>query len=174
MNKTFAVFSFVAMAALAACGGGGTSMSGGNPVPSPLPSNTAPPQGNLAAQETVGGSAAWVDPASHKTLYYLDVDTATGGTCVAGCISIWPPFVPTSGSSPSGNMTIVTRSDGTGQQWAYQSHPLYTYTGDTGGDENHGDDIPGFGGHWHVARPAAIATPPPGGTPPPPCNGPYC
>jgi predicted lipoprotein with Yx(FWY)xxD motif len=51
-------------------------------------------------------------------------------------------------------MTIITRSDGQGQQWAYQGHPLYRYAGDSGSDQMNGDLIPDFGGHWHVARPS--------------------
>lgn len=117
---------------------------------------------------------AWVDPTSHKTLYFLDVDTATGGTCTGGCLSIWPVFTPSSGAQGSGNMSIITRSDGTGKQWAYQGHPLYTFTGDSGADEAHGDNFPDFGGHWHVARPAASTTPSPGASSTPPCSGPYC
>lgn len=163
-----------AAATLAACGGGGGSTAGAIPpaaTPTPVPSTG--PQGNLAAQEAVAGSTAWVDPSSHRTLYFLDVDTATGGTCVSSCLSVWPVFAPTAGAQASGNMTIITRSDGTGKQWAYQGHPLYTFSGDSGADQANGDNFPDFGGHWHVARPNSSATPAPGTTPTP-CNGAYC
>ncbi len=171
--KTFiATGAFIFTIALAACGGGGGTSGGTNPIPRPTAS--AAPQGNLPASETVAGSAAWVDPGSHKTLYFLDVDTATGGTCTGACLSIWPVFAPSSGAQGNGNMTIVTRSDGTGNQWAYQTHPLYTFSGDSGADLANGDNFPDFGGHWHVARPAVSTTAPPGGGTPPPCSGPYC
>ena len=173
MRKWFAVFTFLAAGALAACGGGGGTSSGGS-VPPPPPKSTATPapQGNLPLGETVKGSMAWVDPSTHRTLYFLDVDTATGGTCVAQCLSIWPVFAPSASAVANGNMTIITRSDGTGKQWAYQGHPLYTFTGDTGADQANGDNFPDFGGHWHVARPAS-ATPAPGSSNPP-CSGVYC
>lgn len=170
MNMRIAVSAFVAAAVLAACGGGGSG-GGGTTVPQPPP--TQAPQGNLPLSEAVAGTTAWVNPASHMTLYFLDVDTATGGTCTGQCLSIWPVFAPVAGSADNGNMTIITRSDGTGQQWAYQGHPLYTFTGDSGPDQANGDNFPDFGGHWHVARPTA-ATPPPGGSTPPPCRGAYC
>lgn len=177
MQKWLAIFTFIAAGTLAACGGGGTSGGGGLNVNPPggggTPAPTAAPQGNLALQETVGGGMAWVDPSSHRTLYFLDVDTATGGTCTGQCLSIWPVFVPSANASASGNMTIITRSDGTGKQWAYQGHPLYTFTGDSGPDQANGDNFPDFGGHWHVARPAAAATPAPGSSNPP-CTGVYC
>jgi predicted lipoprotein with Yx(FWY)xxD motif len=187
MNQRFLAFCGVAAIALAACGGGGTSSTPGaapvtpitptaTPVPgatpTPTPVATAAPQGNLPLSEAVGGSPAFVDPASHKTLYFLDVDTATGGTCTAACLSVWPVFTPTAGATAAGNVAIVTRSDGTGQQWTYQGHPLYTFSGDSGADQVNGDNFPDFGGHWHVTRPAA-ATAPPVGTPQP-CQGPYC
>ncbi|HEY0615549.1 MAG TPA: hypothetical protein VGC96_12940 [Candidatus Elarobacter sp.] len=172
MTKRLAIYAFVTAAALAACGGGGSS--GGAAAPQP-PAPTATPAGNLPLSEAVSvGGPAWVNPSSHRTLYWLDVDTATGATCTGQCLGVWPVFTPVAGSVATDNMTIITRSDGTGQQWAYQGHPLYTYAGDTGADQVNGDNFPDFGGFWHVARPsAATPTPPPGGGTPPPCHG-YC
>ena len=123
------------------------------------------PNGNAPVAETVPGGTGFVHPESHKTLYYLDVDTATGGTCTAGCLSAWPVLAPTSGAQPTVDMTLTTRSDGTGQQWAYQGHPLYNFASDSGPDQANGDNIPDFGGHWHVARPAGAPTPIPTATP---------
>ena len=174
MNRRLAYFVLSA-ALLAACGGGSGGSAPGTgaptvPAPTPTPAGGSPSaSSNLAVQDTVTGNLAWVNPSTHRTLYYLDVDTATGGTCTAGCLSIWPPFAPSAGATGNANMTIVTRSDGTGQQWAYEGHPLYTYAGDSGPDQANGDDFPEFGGFWHVARPVASATPPPGQI----CNG-YC
>jgi predicted lipoprotein with Yx(FWY)xxD motif len=137
-----------------------------------VPATPAPQSGNLPRSETVAGSAAWVDPTSHKTLYFLDVDTATGGTCTGACLSIWPVFAPSANAQAQGNITIFNRSDGTGKQFAYQGHPLYTFSGDSGADQANGDNFPDFGGHWHVARPnASSATPAPGGGG---CTGIYC
>ena len=176
MHRRLVYLAASAALTLAACGGGGggsaTPAGGGGVTPTQQPAA----QGNLPLSENVAGSAAWVNPSSHKTLYFLDVDTATGGTCTQaanGCLSIWPAFVPSSGSTASQNMTIITRSDGTGQQWAYQAHPLYTYAGDNGPDQANGDNLPDFGGHWHVARPASNGGPTTGPSTPP-CTGPYC
>ncbi|HEX3549886.1 MAG TPA: hypothetical protein VHT53_05890 [Candidatus Elarobacter sp.] len=173
MNRRLVYFALSAVL-LAACGGGGSS-GGATPVTGGGGSSTSS-QSNLPVQDNVAGGAAWVEPSSHKTLYFLDVDTATGGTCTqaaSGCLSLWPPFTPIAGSVSTQDVTIITRSDGTGQQWAYQTHPLYTYAGDNGPDQANGDNFPDFGGHWHVARPSASTapTPPAGG---PPCSGAYC
>jgi predicted lipoprotein with Yx(FWY)xxD motif len=181
MHKRFIISLLVTAAMLAACGGGGSSGPAPGapapplvtPVPTAVPTATPAPAGNLPASDTVGGAPAWVDPSSHHTLYYLDVDTATGGTCTAACLGLWPVFVPSAGAVGTGNMTIITRSDGTGQQWAYQGRPLYRYAGDSTADQANGDGIPDFGGHWHVARTVA-ATAPPGGQTPPPCSNIYC
>ncbi|HEV7179700.1 MAG TPA: hypothetical protein VGN11_07505, partial [Candidatus Baltobacteraceae bacterium] len=132
MKKRFAILLLALAAALAACGGGGSGGGGTNPIPQPTATATIAPQGNLPLAESVSGSMAWVEPSSHKTLYFLDVDTATGATCTGSCLSIWPVFAPVSGAKASGNLSIITRSDGTGSQWAYLGHPLYTFSGDTG------------------------------------------
>jgi predicted lipoprotein with Yx(FWY)xxD motif len=171
MRNNLAAFLFLTAATLVACGGGGTS--GGGIAPA-APTATPAPQGNLAKEATVGGSTAWVDPVSNKTLYFLDVDTPAGGTCTGACLSVWPVFVPSANAQPSGNMTIITRSDGTGQQWAYQGHPLYTFSGDTGPDQGNGDNYPDFGGFWHVARPNSTTSTPAPGSSSPPCVGAYC
>ncbi len=171
MINRLGVLAFACGVALAACGGGGSTSGGGGTVTPPAPTNSPAPAGNLPLSENVSTGAGWVNPSSHKTLYFLDVDTAAAQLCTSGCLAIWPVFAPVAGSVSTDNMTIVTRSDGTGQQWAYQGHPLYMYTGDTGADQANGEGIPDFGGHWHVARPAgSTATPPPGD---PGCHG-YC
>ena len=170
MIKRFGIVAFACAIALAACGGGGsTSGGGGGPV---LPVATNPPAaGNLPLSEQVSTAPGWVNPSSHRTLYFLTVDTATTQLCTGGCLNIWPPFVPAAGSVNTDNMTIITRSDGTGQQWAYQGQPLYMYSGDTGPDQFNGEGIPDFGGTWHVARPASAT----GGNPtPPPGDGGVC
>jgi len=203
MNTRLGILFLATAVTLAACGGGGSSSGGGNnPIPTTAPSTaptsapttapthapttppttaptspptTAPqPKGNIPIQDpNIGGSAAFVDPATHHTLYWLDNDGPNGVVCTtaAGCTPIWPPMTASAGSAGTGNMTVVTRSDGT-KQWAYQGHPLYHYVGDSGADQNNGNLIPepGTSDIWHTARPAA-ASPSPTGQP---CMGPYC
>jgi predicted lipoprotein with Yx(FWY)xxD motif len=146
--------ALVAALALAACGGGGagTGVAGGGPYGGPPP--TTPPQSNVPIQQTVAGKPAFVNPGNHHTLYFLDVDTPTGGKCTGGCLTVWIPIAPSSGSQAQNGFTIVTRSDGTGMQWDYKNHPLYMYAGDSGPDQANGNGIPFAGGHWHVARPS--------------------
>jgi predicted lipoprotein with Yx(FWY)xxD motif len=185
MRTPFVSALVVSAALLSACSGGGsTTTTGGARTtsagygyvmppaapPPPAPPTIPPTQPNLPLLQMVARAPAWVDPATHKTMYFLDVDTPLGRTCTAACLTLWPVFIPTPVSQPTGRMSIIIRFDHTSRQWAYQGHPLYTFAGDPGPDLANGDNFPEFGGHWHVARPVP-ATPTPGGTPPPPCVG---
>jgi predicted lipoprotein with Yx(FWY)xxD motif len=163
MHNRLAMAALAAATSLAACGGGGTSGNGYTPVtittPAPAPSTaptTAPtsaptstPQGksNIPIQDMVAGAPAFVNPANHHTLYWVDGDTPPGAACSGSCTSEWPVLVPTSGSQPQGNLTIVTRTDGT-QQWSYNGHALYEFAFDSGPDQGNG-----VYGPWHMARP---------------------
>jgi predicted lipoprotein with Yx(FWY)xxD motif len=152
-KSSLGLSGFVAIVALAACGGGAGGASGGGLYGGPPA--TSPPQehSNLPITQSVLGEAAFVNPANNRTLYFLDVDTPTGGKCTGGCLSIWLPLVPNRSAKAQGGFTIVARSDGTGMQWDYKNHPLYNYAGDNGPDQANGNGIPFAGGHWHVARP---------------------
>jgi predicted lipoprotein with Yx(FWY)xxD motif len=123
--------------------------------------------GNKPLTESAGGAAAFVRPDNHKTLYYLDVDSASKQMCTGGCLSTWPALAPIPNSSPTADLTIVQRSDGGGKQWTNQGRPLYEFAGDGGPNQANGDGIPDLGGHWHIARPAGTAPPPPQPTEPP-------
>ena len=163
MRERLAILVFATAVVMAGCGGGG-STGGGAPIPNPTATPpTVTTQGNIPVAQPVGASMGFVNPANNKTLYFLDVDTATGATCTGACVGVWPVMTPTAGSTAVANMTLATRSDGTGQQWSFEGQPLYNYTGDNGPNQTNGEGVPDFGGHWHVARPNASATPPPNG-----------
>ncbi|HZZ00522.1 MAG TPA: hypothetical protein VFE36_13210 [Candidatus Baltobacteraceae bacterium] len=107
----------------------------------------------MPVQQAIAGQTGFANPGNSYTLYFLSNDTPTGGTCTGSCLSIWKVIAPSGGAQAQGAFTIITRSDGTGMQWAYKSHPLYMYAGDTGPDQSNGEGIAFAGGHWHVARP---------------------
>ncbi len=142
--------------ALAACGGGGSgggAMGGGGIYGGAPPTSPPKQQSNAPIRQAVAGKAAFVNPSNNHTLYFLDVDTPTGGECTGGCLLIWFPLVPGRGSHAEDGFTIVNRSDGTSMQWDYKDQPLYNYSGDNGPDQTNGNGIPFAGGHWHIARP---------------------
>lgn len=173
MYNWYAAAILTAGISLVGCGGGGSGLGGGS-YSAPVASTPQPSTGNIPLQQTVAGSAAWVDSTTQRTLYFLDVDTATGSACTGSCLALWPFLVANSGAQPQGNFTVITRSDGGGQQWAYQGHPVYMYAGDSGPDQSNGDGIPQSGGHWHVARPASSGNNSGGGSGSGGCSGPYC
>lgn len=80
------------------------------------------------------------------TLYTFDEDTRGSSNCYGACAVTWPPYLANSHSTPNGNMSVITRTDGR-LQWAENGKPLYTYV-----DDRKPGDINGNGlrNTWHV------------------------
>jgi predicted lipoprotein with Yx(FWY)xxD motif len=70
----------------------------------------------------------WVRPgdAQGRTLFVFEKDVAGMSNCVAECADEFPPLRASPGAKAFGDWSLVRREDG-GRQWAYQSHPLYTW-----------------------------------------------
>ncbi len=68
--------------------------------------------------------------------------------CNGPCATNWPPLMAPADAKPSGGWSVVTRDDGS-KQWAYKSHPLYTWVKDTKPGDTTGDAV---GNVWHTAR----------------------
>jgi predicted lipoprotein with Yx(FWY)xxD motif len=83
------------------------------------------------------------------TLYTFDKDADGKSACNGPCATNWPPLMAQAGAKASGDWSVVTRDDGS-KQWAYKSHPLYTWAKDTKPGDTTGD---GVGNVWHTARP---------------------
>jgi predicted lipoprotein with Yx(FWY)xxD motif len=142
--------------AVAACGGGSKSTSGGTTTSSSTsaPAAAAKPTVAVAPNAKLGSILA---DSSGRTLYVFDRDTAGKIACTSGCVGVWPPLLLTAGTStptPGAGVTValasVQRPDG-GMQVTSGGRPLYVYSGDLAPGDANGD---GFGGIWHVARPA--------------------
>jgi predicted lipoprotein with Yx(FWY)xxD motif len=71
----------------------------------------------------------WLRPgdAQGRTLFTYDKDGAGVSNCVASCAQEFTPQLATAHAKPSGDWSLVRRTDG-GHQWAYQSHPLYSWS----------------------------------------------
>jgi predicted lipoprotein with Yx(FWY)xxD motif len=152
------VASFVAAALLSACSGSKTSSVTPAVYTTPPAVASATSASNTPVEQQVAGSYAWVNPTTSHTLYYLSNDTAYGGGCTGTCLQKWPPLYANAYAAPSGNFAIITRSDGTGKQWAYYGHPLYNFSGDTGPDQANGNGLAYNGGTWYIARPTTTAS----------------
>ena len=88
---------------------------------------------------------------SGMTLYTFDRDAAGSGksVCNGPCATNWPPLMAAAYASASGDWTVVTRDDGSGQ-WAYKGKPLYYWSKDQKPGDRTGD---GFNNAWRLARP---------------------
>jgi predicted lipoprotein with Yx(FWY)xxD motif len=98
---------------------------------------------------TVGGVRVLTNSRGF-TLYWFGPDTPAESKCSASCAGYWPP-VPGPASAAvgiPGRFRTITRSDGSVQA-TYNGHPLYTYIGDSGPGQAHGNNINLNGGLWH-------------------------
>ena len=88
---------------------------------------------------------------SGMTLYTFDNDTAGSGksACNGPCAGLWPPVMAEADAKPEGDMTLVTRDDGTKQR-AYKGKPVYLYKSDMKAGDMTGDN---FKNVWHVIKP---------------------
>ena len=112
--------------------------------------STPPVAAGALKTATINGSTVLTN-AKGLTLYWFAPDTRTTSKCYGSCATYWPP-VPghaTAGPGVTGTLGTITRTDGTTQA-TYDGHPLYTYVGDTGPGQAHGNNLNLNGGLWHV------------------------
>jgi predicted lipoprotein with Yx(FWY)xxD motif len=83
---------------------------------------------------------------------------------MTGCATAWPAVAPpasgspTAGSGVSGQLTVITASDGS-KEVAYNGWPLHTFQGDGNAPGmTNGNGIQSFGGTWHVVTPTLAAS----------------
>jgi predicted lipoprotein with Yx(FWY)xxD motif len=97
------------------------------------------------------GGATVLTNAAGRTLYWFAPDTSTKSVCNGSCAVYWPPVrgpLKAAAGLP-GQLSTIKRADGTTQE-TYDGHPLYTYVGDSGPGQEHGNNLNLNGGLWHV------------------------
>jgi predicted lipoprotein with Yx(FWY)xxD motif len=162
LGRFLAPVALVALGAgLAACGSKSTPPA--SSVPSSTPSST-PPSSTASSVPPSSASAVAVKIESSKygkvlatgtgrTLYILSSDTPTKSACTGGCLSFWPPLlvtkVPKFGPGLSATHFGQFKRP-SGHQLTYYGHQLYTFSGDKGPGQTHGEGIKSFGGTWTV------------------------
>lgn len=146
-----------AAVAVAACGSSG---SGSTPASS-VPASHAAASGATVKTASVMGATVLTNSKGF-TLYWFVPDTSTTSKCNGSCAALWPPVKGpvTAGSGVTGKLGTITRSDGSTQA-TYNGHPLYTYTGDTGPGQDHGNGINSSGGVWHEVTVSGAVAPAP-------------
>ena len=145
-SLVIALSIFIAMF-IAACGSSTTT--GGTPYGSG--SSTVI---QTATVNVNGQSEMVLTDAQGMTLYYYTVDSATQPTCSSSCAQIWHPLLFTGSGEPSSSTPLAgklgVQMDANGTQIEYNSHPLYTFSGDTAPGQTNGD---GLFGMWFIATP---------------------
>jgi len=95
-----------------------------------------------------GGAGHYFLDARGFTVYTYAQDTTPGkSVCNGECAKAWPPLVAPANAVAVGEFTPVARDDAS-WQWAWQGHPLYTYSKDAAPGETLGDRV---GNAWSVA-----------------------
>jgi predicted lipoprotein with Yx(FWY)xxD motif len=102
--------------------------------------------GPLKVQMTSAGNVL-ADPHG-MTLYTFDKDMPGKSNCDGPCAKLWPPVTAAADAKPVGDLTIITRSDGS-RQWADDGKPLYTFVKDTKPGDVTGND---FKKIWHIVK----------------------
>lgn len=137
---------------LAACGGGGSSVSSPGTT-AKTPSTTAKAtSGTVNVADSKLGKIL-VD-ANGRTLYAFDHDTPTTSACTTanGCAGLWPPLMASSPAAGSGVTASMLSVLAGGSQVVYNGHPLYTFAQDTAPGDVKGQNF--AGNIWHVVSPA--------------------
>jgi predicted lipoprotein with Yx(FWY)xxD motif len=103
-----------------------------------------------------------------RTLYILTVEKGAKLKCTGSCLAHWIPVTVKSsvtsvslGANVKGKIGFVARSAGT-KQVTFNSYPLYTFAGDSGPRQTHGEGAAFDGGKWYVVKASsssASATP---------------
>lgn len=103
-----------------------------------------------------GVGTVLVDSAG-RTLYLYKPDAQKSPTCTGSCASLWPPLDTTGSAKGSGGVKsslLGTVKAGGKTQVTYDHWPLYTYKGDSGAGQAHGE---GKFGKWYAINPAGKA-----------------
>jgi predicted lipoprotein with Yx(FWY)xxD motif len=99
---------------------------------------------------------------SGHTLYELSTEAHGKIHCrvAGGCVAAWPPLQITRGQKVGigagikGKVGTISRSSTT-LQVTFNGYPVYTFSGDSGKAQTHGENIEAFGGLWDMLRPSA-------------------
>jgi len=116
-----------------------------------------PPAAAAGASVTVKtariGGVTVLTNAGGLTLYWFAPDTPAASRCTGSCAAYWPPVTgsPKAGPGVTGTLGTIHRPGGA-VQVTYDGHPLYTYVGDSGPGQAHGNNLNLNGGLWYEVR----------------------
>jgi len=135
----------------AACSGGSsaTTTTAGSRTTGSGPASIA----TVRTAAMTGVGTVLVD-GSGRTLYLFEPDNRAAPTCSGSCSSAWPPLkatgTPTAGGGARSSLLGTVRNPDGQLQVTYDHWPLYTFAGDAGAGQVHGQGVNSFGGPWWV------------------------
>lgn len=123
---------------------------------------TAGASSPLVKKANVTSYPAVLETSASRTLYVLSTERGAKLKCkTTGCLKTWVPLEVRStvrsvavGGGVKGKIAFVRRS-ASEKQVTFNSYPLYTYVGDTGPNQTHGQAVVADGGTWHLVHAAA-------------------
>lgn len=139
---------------LVACGGGSTSSVKSG-------SSSGPATVKVASEKGVGKV---LTNSAGRTLYLFEPDAQKKVTCTGSCSKYWPPLElksgkPVAGAGVKASLLGTDKSDGHNVV-TYNHWPLYTYVGDSGAMQDHGEGKDSSGGRWYVVSTSGHAVMP--------------
>jgi len=159
VTRHLPVLTLAGAALLAACGSSYTSTTTGGSSQS----SGGPSAAITVSAANVPGLGTVMVNGNGMTIYVLSSERGGNITCTDanGCTKVWPdtelPKGTTQGIAGSGAqaslLSTIKAADGS-LYLTYGGWPLYTYTGDTGPLQSHGEGIMSFGGTWWALSPA--------------------
>ena len=108
-----------------------------------------PSGGSVALKTGKVGAVTVLTNAKGFTVYTFAADRPGKSNCYGSCAAYWPPVTGSPSAAPGipGTFGTITRTDGT-KQVTWNGHPIYTYVGDSGPGQAHGNNLNLDGGHW--------------------------
>jgi predicted lipoprotein with Yx(FWY)xxD motif len=107
----------------------------------------SPTSAGVTLKTTTIGGITVLTNAKGLTLYRFAPDSPTASRCTGSCAAYWPK----AGPGVTGKLGTIRRPGG-GLQATYDSHPLYTYIGDSAPGQAKGNKLDLNGGYWYVVR----------------------
>lgn len=146
---------------VAACGSTpGTPAPHHSPTSHVTPSPSSSGTGVKVETATVTGYGTVLVDSQGRSLYILTSETGGTLTCTVanGCTSFWIeldlPSGTTAATAGAGvhSSMLGTEPGSSGTVVTYNGYPLYTFSGDSGAHQSHGEGLKSFGGTWYLMQ----------------------
>ena len=145
-----ALFALLAVAAvLAACGSGSSYGGGSSGKSSSSPSGASAAKSDVVTKAKKAKVGNVIVDAQGRTLYRFTAEAQGVPVCTGACVGTWPPAVVANAAGLPKHVATVKRPDGGKLQLTYDGHPLYRYAGDQSTADANGE---GVGGQWFVLK----------------------